>query len=354
LSSKPKHIAVVGAGLAGCSLALELEKRGWTPILFHDAKRLSSSDVAAGLINPIVPKGVRLTWKWEHMFPTWLDYYQQWESYLGTAFAETLALQQIHRHPDHEKEWSKQAEKSPYQAFIQRLEGPLPASSEAVSGHTIRKAGRLNVQSFCTAVRSHFDQKGGLLESRFESRQITAPVDLPNGVTVSKIVYCQGIEMMDDALWHWLPMHPTGGDILKVQLPLGALPKKAIWKSREWLIPLQGSDHEWLLGSNFHKGNRSQTPIAQDAEALLDRVAEWLGIRPILLEHRRAVRPTVGSRRPYLGNHPLHPHLYVFNGLGSKGSALVSWLAPAMASFISESTALPEEVNVHRYWEENA
>lgn len=344
----------MGAGLAGCSLALELEKCGWAPILFHDAKRLSSSDVAAGLINPIVPKGVRLTWKWEQMFPNWLTYYQNWESYLGISFAESLALQQLHRHSDHEKEWSQQAERIPYKEFIQSLEGPLPDSSKALSGHTVRNAGRLNVQLFCKAVRSHFAQKGGLLEWRFEPTQHTAPVELPNGVIVSEVVYCQGIEMMDDALWNWLPMHPTGGDILKVQLPVDALPQKAIWKSREWLVPLPDTKDEWLLGSNFHKGSRSQTPDSQDAEDLLDRVADWLGIRPVLLEHKRAVRPTVGSRRPYLGKHPLHPHLYVFNGLGSKGSALVSWLAPQMASFISEGTELPEEVNILRYWEKNA
>jgi hypothetical protein len=43
-------------------------------------------------------------------------------------------------------------------------------------------------------------------------------------------------------------------------------------------------------------------------------------------------------------------HLFVFNGLGSKGSALVTWLAPVMAEFISNGIELPEEVNITRYW----
>ncbi|MFM1898650.1 MAG: hypothetical protein RL577_890 [Bacteroidota bacterium] len=350
MSPKPNHIAIIGAGLAGCSLALELEKRGWSPLLVHDAQRLSSSDVAAGLINPIVPKGVRMTWNWEKMFPGWKTYYQQWESYLGSSFAETLPLHQLHRHADHDREWRKQMEKAVYQDFIQPIIHDLPSKSQVLSGHSVNQAGRLNVQAFCKATRDHFKKKGNLLESRFEENPSSAPLILPNGQKVVQVVYCQGIEMMDNPLWQWLPMHPTGGDILRVHIADAALGTKAIWKSKEWLVPIQNNPNEWLLGSNFHKGNRSQTPDPQDAEDLLNRVSEWLGTRPVLLEHKRSVRPTVGSRRPYLGRHPMHEHLYVFNGLGSKGSALVSWLAPVMADFITQGIVLPEEVNITRYW----
>jgi len=350
LSFKPTHIAIVGAGLAGCSLALEMEKRGWSPILFHHGESLSSSDVAAGLINPVVPKGVRMTWNWERMFPQWLNYYQQWEAYLGASFAEALPLHQLHRHPDHEKEWNKQAMKPVYQDFIHGLHGELPSSSAALSGHSVQQAGRVNVQAFCQATRAHFKHQGRLIESRFEPGHPRLDLSFHPEIKVEHLAYCQGIEMMDDELWNWLPMHPTGGDILRVQLPIDSLPNLGIWKSREWLVPIQGTEDEWLLGSNFHKGDRSQTPNPADAQDLLDRVAEWLGVCPVLLEHRRGVRPTVGSRRPYLGQHPIHPQRYVFNGLGSKGSALVSWLAPVMADFIAQGKPLPDEVNVGRYW----
>ena len=350
MSPKPNHIAIIGAGLAGCSLALELEKRGWTPILVHDDKRLSSSDVAAGLINPIVPKGVRMTWSWEKMFPGWMNYYQQWEAHLGSSFAEALPLHQLHRHVDHEREWNKQASKGVYQDFIRPLSDELPLSSTAQSGHSVMQSGRLNVQAFCALTRQYFKDKECLIESSFEADPTHAPLSLANGNEVQHLVYCQGIEMMDNPIWNWLPMHPTGGDILRVQLPDGLLANRAIWKSKEWLVPIQNSPNQWLMGSNFHKGNRSQKPEAQDAEELLNRVSEWLGIRPVLLEHKRAVRPTVGSRRPYLGRHPMLEHLFVFNGLGSKGSALVTWLAPVMAEFISKGTELPEEVNITRYW----
>lgn len=312
--------------------------------------RLSSSDVAAGLINPIVPKGVRMTWNWENMFPGWKAYYQQWESHLESSFAETLPLHQLHRHIDHEQEWHKQTFKPVYQDFIQPLSDSLPSKSKVLSGHSVMQAGRLNVQAFCKATRDHFNKKGRLIPSRFDGSSAPESRVLPNGQEVEQLVYCQGIELMDNPLWNWLPMHPTGGDILRVRLPDGALGSHAIWKSKEWLVPVQNCPNEWLLGSNFHKGNRSQIPDPNDAEDLLNRVSEWLGIRPVLLEHKRSVRPTVGSRRPYLGQHPMHKHLYVFNGLGSKGSSLVSWLAPTMADFISHGTTLPEEVNVFRYW----
>lgn len=355
MRATPPNIAVLGAGLAGCTLALELEKAGAHVYLFHDGSTTSSSDVAAGLINPIVPKGVRMTWQWERMFPNWLRYYREWELVLQTPFIDSHELIQLHLHPDHYQEWETKSQEQPQSQFIGHTQQEIPAHSRALYSHAVGLSGRLDVQAFCRATRSHFAKKGQLHDQRWEP-QTGPPFTLPLGQPVSHVVYCQGIQLLQNPLWNWLPMHPTGGDILTVSIPSAALLPMAIWKSKQWLVPLKrlanNSEPMWLLGSNFHKGDLSTETRIEDAESLLDETEAWLGVRPHLLEHRRAVRPTVGSRRPYLGQHPQLANRWIFNGLGSKGSALASWLAPLMAQHLIEGCELPKEVNIERHWQE--
>jgi len=90
-------------------------------------------------------------------------------------------------------------------------------------------------------------------------------------------------------------------------------------------------------------------PNAEDTERLLARASEITQQTVTLIEHRRSVRPTVQQRRPYLGEHATQKGLYVFNGLGAKGSSLCSWLSPMMANHLVHGDPLNEEVDILRF-----
>lgn len=68
-----------------------------------------------------------------------------------------------------------------------------------------------------------------------------------------------------------------------------------------------------------------------------------------VIEQRAALRPTVADRRPYLGAHPDHPMLYIFNGLGSKGVMLAPFFSQHLYNHIFHKHALMEEVDIHRH-----
>jgi flavin-dependent dehydrogenase len=79
VADKEKKILIIGAGIAGSTLAMELDAHGHSVTLFDNQFEHSSSRVAAGLLNPIVPKGVRKTWQCHNIFPHVFDYYQGWQ-----------------------------------------------------------------------------------------------------------------------------------------------------------------------------------------------------------------------------------------------------------------------------------
>ena len=142
-----------------------------------------------------------------------------------------------------------------------------------------------------------------------------------------------------------MPLGATGGDIL--ELEINDLPQDFILKRKEWLVPIGGN--RWLGGSTYHNESLSTVPEAHHAAELIELFKEWIPQEIKLVSHRRAPRPTVATWRPFLGKHTQYDTLYIYNGLGSKGSSLVSYLSPRYADFLCSGSELPEEVNITRF-----
>ena len=151
--------------------------------------------------------------------------------------------------------------------------------------------------------------------------------------------------MYENPYFNYLPLGATGGDIL--ELEINDLPQDFILKRKEWLVPIGGN--RWLGGSTYHNESLSTVPEAHHAAELIELFKEWIPQEIKLVSHRRAPRPTVATWRPFLGQHPQHDTLYIYNGLGSKGSSLVSYLSPRYADFLCSGNELPEEVNIARF-----
>jgi flavin-dependent dehydrogenase len=76
---------IVGAGIAGTSLALELHKRGSSVEIIDAYNPLSSSRVAAGMMNPMVPRNVQKAWYCDAIYPSVFEYYEEWQSVFGVG-----------------------------------------------------------------------------------------------------------------------------------------------------------------------------------------------------------------------------------------------------------------------------
>ena len=68
-----------------------------------------------------------------------------------------------------------------------------------------------------------------------------------------------------------------------------------------------------------------------------------------VVEHLAGIRPTVSDLRPFLGLHPAHPTLAIFNGLGTKGALLGPFFAKQMADFLMGKRQLEPEVDITRF-----
>ena len=81
--------------------------KGQDILLIDNQFENSSSRVAAGLLNPIVPKGVRKTWQCDILFPALFSYYRRWEQRLNTHFIDSYPFLNIHANEGESLEWEK-------------------------------------------------------------------------------------------------------------------------------------------------------------------------------------------------------------------------------------------------------
>ncbi len=368
MNSNPfNHFVIVGAGIAGTTLALELWKRGCSIEVIDDGHETASSRVAAGILNPIVPKGVTLTWHANDLFPSVFAYYQNWINKWNVSTGTNQIFQYpfitIHKTADECKQWQKRYQHAIMKDWIEAAEIPeftktgLAANLlETPNGATLSKhCGRLDVAAFIQSAKAFLIEKGIIyIEEKLEYDGLgetaikeTILKKYPSQKDVG-IIFCEGIKAINNPIFQGLFFDPTGGDILKVRIQ--GLPKETMFKRGLWLVPI-GND-EWLAGSNFHKGSLTDIPNPEDAETLIAQLKHWIPYPIELQEHKRGVRPTVQNRRPYLGKSKHHDNCFIFNGLGSKGSSLCAWLAPMMADYICGVGELIEEVDIQRFKEE--
>ncbi len=351
---------IVGAGIAGTSLALELHKRGATVSVVDHFNPLSSSRVAAGMMNPMVPRNVQKAWYCDEIYPSVFDYYEDWQAKFGTdssaKFIHRIETLQVHKNEAHTRNWTKRARQN---GFTQHL---TPIEPETIDGADnefgvplpygaalCHLSGKLDVSVFLVEAKRYLESKGVTFYSntlnyndlKFGSDELIWKYD-SNHLKFSKIIFAEGVKMLDNPWFSYLPLTVTGGDLIKFRIE--GLPHRYILKRKEWLVPL-GNDL-WIGGSTFHSGSLSTEPDEKDLNELMAIYREWIPSKYTLevVEHKRAPRPTINTHRPFMGEHPTQKDVYIYNGLGSKGSSLVSMLSPLYADHLINGTALLPEV----------
>ena len=355
MGEKTKHVdfLIVGGGIAGCTLGLELQKMQQSVTIIDNQFEFSSSRVAAGLISPMVPRNVRKTWLSDQLFPHVFQYYRTFEALWNTSLIDEIKTLQIHKNLRQVHNWTIRAGEPGFENYLNVNAPQLPESMRPLNFDCIEvlQTGRLNVKKFIDLTKLNFPnvENCAYLSDTFQHEELIQKKDnwIYKDSLYSKVIFAEGIGILNNPYFNYLPFNPSGGDILKVKIE--NIPQDYIYKKKEWILPI--GNQEWLAGSTYHSNDSSFVPMQSDADWLIQELESWIGQPITIVEHKRGVRPTVAERRPYLGDHPHFKNLFVYNGLGSKGSSLVSFFSPHYANHLVNQETLLKDVHIEQYKE---
>ncbi|MEM9417296.1 MAG: FAD-dependent oxidoreductase [Bacteroidota bacterium] len=333
---------IVGQGLAGSVLALQLLKQGQRVLVIGNSQAPSASDVAAGLYNPMTGRHMVKTWLADTLFPYLTQFYQAAERTLGTSFLYPMPIFRPFVTPQERTMWKKKA--GDYTDFIAAVAPSPPYSAYQYDGLVLQQAGYLDTRCFVQATRAYLDQQGAYREGAFVYDQLQLGEQVHyQGLTAQQIIFCEGAQALHNPFFKTLPFRLVKGELLSVALPQSLA---MIYNRGVFVRPQPG--RQALVGATYDKEDLSWNPTEKARQALEARLRQSFRLPYTVQDQWAGIRPATFDHRPLIGLHPQYPQIGIFNGLGSKGVSLAPYWAHIFVQHLLSHQALPPAVQLTR------
>ncbi|MCU4177052.1 NAD(P)/FAD-dependent oxidoreductase [Carboxylicivirga sp. N1Y90] len=341
-----ERIIIVGAGLAGICLAYQLSKRH-VPVTIIDKGKNWSSKIAAGLITPLVFRRMTKSWMVDDVMEYLIPFYTQLEEETSSKLLIPLNIRRLFSSEQERGYWLKKQEQNefkPYMHSINKDDETYNLAKNPYGSARVKSAYCVDVATFFKKMEAWLKSNANFLRQDFDYTKIEA--DNYKGITYSKIIFCEGFEVRNNPFFKELPVDPTKGQTLKVEME--GIPEHESLNRKCFILPL--GKQQFRIGATYEWHNISTNTTDEAREELLRNLKYITDIEPKIITQEAGVRPTVKDRRPIMGQHKSEKKLYIFNGLGAKGYMLVPLLGKQFCDYLLNHAPLNPELNIQRFY----
>jgi glycine/D-amino acid oxidase-like deaminating enzyme len=339
---------VVGLGIAGVSFCETLEANGKSfTVISNDSQ--TSSEVAAGLYNPVILKRFTLAWNAAEQLKMALPFYAGLEKKLQLRLDHKIRVLRRFASIEEQNNWFQAADSPQLQTFLSTeiIEWSNSNIDAPYGFGEVLGTGRIALKKLIVEYSDLLIQKERLVAETFDygALEIHQAYLKYNSVKARAIVFAEGYGLKQNPYFNYLPLTGTKGELLTIKAP--ELKEERAIKSSVFLIPL-GSDL-YRVGATYKWKDKTNTPTREAKAELLEKLNTFLKCDYEVIEHVAGIRPTVTDRRPLVGQHPQHKCMYVLNGLGSRGVLIAPYASKELYQFIEHHKQLHPEMDVERF-----
>lgn len=342
-------VLIVGQGLAGSLLVNALDAQGVRSLVLDPDATQAASLAAAGMLNPCTgprystPEPL-LDWL-QPALATWTALGEQ----LGAPLIRELPLVRLFRDSD-EAALVRQC-RAADPAIADVLGAPRPGTPAGLAdapGHVWQTAWQVDLPACLARTRQRLIRDGRLIAAALPTQQ---PLPIANRqqllaldlggtrVQARAIVLCLGGGAPALAELHDLPWRLSRGEAVYLKAA-AKYPAHGVSR-RQALVPLR--DGRYWLGANYLRVGRCDVQTDGDASADAATRLSMLLAQPTVphvVERRSGIRPGSRTNQPFCAPLPNQPGVYLFNGLGSRGSLLGPRCAAALAAHLAHGAPL--------------
>lgn len=337
-----KEILIIGGGIAGCALALQLSKKD-VRVRILDRGDNHSSKVASGMVNPMVFRRMNLSWRVDDLLPYAKNFYKEMEHTLCAKFYNDLRIRRFFSSEQERGFWEQKQHLPEYQKYLtvhSNFDEQIPLARNEFGSGIVKTAFWIDPEIFMSKFHDYFLSNGVLEYGLFEDEKLHAVSATYDSKKYDAVVFCCGADNDKIPYFREANIQHNRGQMLTISSM--QLPKDELWNRKGFVLPLGGS--RFKLGATY-EWNEPNLQTTNDAkERLINTLEAMADVQFEVKDHHVGIRPTVADRRPVMGRHPEYNGLFVFNGLGTKGYMLAPLLSLEMADYMLEERPLDEAV----------
>lgn len=348
----PKQVdfLIIGQGLAGSLLSWELINQGFN-IHLIDNQQENASKIAAGLINPVTGMRFVKSDQVDALLPSAKTIYQKLSQFFGQDFYIEKGMQRILRSNKECLKFQQRIQDPNYHEYLEAQIKPAPSLINAPLGIIQQKqTGYLLTQKLLACIKDYLQEKNCYQASQFEYQQLQFGKHFNwQDISAKKVIFCEGYQAIYNPWFKYLPFQLAKGEILTLTAKQTLPPH--ILNYGHWYIPLD--NHLFRTGATFDNINLDTVPSLQAKQTLLAALTQTIPTlnSAIVIKQQANIRPTTLDKAPFIGAHPTHKNLYVFNGFGAKGSLQIPYYSQHFVQHLLNQTPIAHKVNCQRYKE---
>ncbi len=332
------RVLIVGQGLAGTALGLELERAGVPFVVASEGHAGAASMAAAGLVNPVQGQRFVKVWRVEVLLPFAENWYREAGALLGAELWHPLQLRRLFA-----------SETEAARAARKLASGELTGFASALPGGEclqIRGAAWVNLPALLTRAAQRWSARDVLREASVMRDELRADA---TGVTwrgerFGAAVLCVGAGRRVREFFPELRFEAAKGQIVHVagaELPAGHAVIRRTWA-------IADAPGRARVGATYERGVEDWASTAAACDELLAAARAFVPGNLSVVEQRVGVRVSLPDRLPVAG-WTLGARIGVFGALGSKGTLFAPWMARRWSEVLSGATNdWPEALSVAR------
>ena len=339
---------IVGQGLSGTFLSWNLISAGKTVLVIDDDQPSSSTKVASGVINPVTGRRIVRTWEIEKLLPFAWNAYDVLGKELGVELVRKCNILNFHSTPQMELAFrERMPEEKEYLRLPEDQEAWRAYFNFPFSIGEIDPCLLIELHSMLSGWRKKLDEANALLTTRFEWTECQIEPDHVRyqNHTAQKIIFCEGTEGIDNRYFSSLPYARNKGEAIIADIP--ELPRTNIYKQGLSLVPWH--NNLWWIGSTYEWNFSDLNPTVEFRRNTQTQLYHWLKLPFEVVDHIASERPANMERRPFVGLHPIHQSVGLFNGMGTKGCSLAPYYAKQFSDYLINQTPMEPLVDLHRF-----
>jgi glycine oxidase len=340
---------IVGAGVSGICLAFQMHKRN-LPFKIIDFNQNHSSKVAAGIINPLVFRRMNKSWMVDEELAEAKKMYSALEVEVNSTFFRPLPFRRIFASEDESHWWNKRiAEETEFKEYLKPLvssDDNFDITFNEYGTGRIGEAFAIDTEVFVEKAQHWLRSINALEFTTFKYDQIDFIAKQYDNEPFDQIIFCEGYQNLNNPFFNYLPIDPTKGEVLDVTI--NTLKTNELLNRKCWIMP-QIEQYKYRIGATYQWETTDLSPTDVAKKELLIKAKSLINNEIDVIHQRTGIRPTTPDRRPIIGKHPIHNHLYILNGMGTKGYCHAPFWSLHLIEYIFEQKDLHAEVKIDRF-----